>query len=201
MRRQRSSKVDRHAGRLQYSLRSLLVVMTFCCLGLSLVQHLSFPKWFGGVLAVLAWSCLVAGEGVSALAAASGYRLRRREEEFWPWLRRRSAVFLTAVGAVGPATTFLLFVVAFSCAGLDVERLDEYLAQIRDVPWGGWRTAGFRIWMTLLFLNPASALLNAISWLSYFRPWQDFSFLLVRVFGLLSSLAATGVTLGFYVDF
>jgi hypothetical protein len=182
-------------------LRSLLVVMTFSCLALSLVRHLSFPKEAVGALAVLGWSGLVAGQGISALAAAGKYRLRGRDSDFWPWLRRRSAVFLVAAGAVAPVITFLLFVVAFTCVGLDVERLDEELAELRDVTWGGWPLAWLRVWTWLLYLNPASALLIAISGLSYFRPSQNVAFLLVRLFGLLSALTATVVVFGFYMEF
>ena len=185
------------AGRLQYSLRSLLLVMTFCCLGLALLRHLAFPEWALGALAVLAWSGVVAGQGGAALAAA-GYRRRRREADFWLSLRRRWAVYLAAAGAVGPVATFLLFVVVFAGAGLDVDRLDRCFHLIRGSAEHGWRGAWPGIWTALFFLNPAAVFLNAISCPCYFRPRQDFPLLLVRAFGLLSSLAATGVTWAFY---
>ena len=131
------------------------------------------------------------------MAAAVGYRRRRREAGFWQSLRRRWAVYLVAAGAVGPVATLLLFVVVFACAGLDVDRLDRCFDPFRGSAESGWRGAWPGIWMALCFLNPAGVLLNAISCPCYFRPRQDVALLLVRALGLLSSLAATGVTVAF----
>ncbi|HUT93222.1 MAG TPA: hypothetical protein VMY37_27405 [Thermoguttaceae bacterium] len=197
MTRYASRSPEEPAGRFQYSLRSLLLVTTFCCLGLALLRHLAFPEWALGALAVLAWSGVVAGQGGAALAAAAGYRRRRREADFWLSLRRRWAVYLAAAGAVGPVATFLLFVVVFAGAGLDADRLDRCFDPFRGSAEHGWRSAWPGIWTALLFLNPAGVLLNAISCPCYFRPRQDVALLLVRALGLLNSLAATGVTVAF----
>jgi len=197
MTRYASSNPEEAAYRLQYSLRSLLVVMTFCCLGLALLRHLAFPEWALGALAVLAWSGVVAGQGGAALAAAAGYRRRGREAGFWPSLRRRGAVYLAAAGAVGPVATFLLFVVVFAGAGLE---LDRCFHLIRGSAEHGWQGAWPGIWTALFSLNLAGVLLNAISCPCYFRPRQDVALLLVRAFGLLSALAATGVTVAFWAN-
>jgi hypothetical protein len=183
MTRYASPSLDEPAGRLQYSLRSLLLVTTFCCVALSLLQCVSFPPWGLGMLAVLAWSGLVAGQGGAALAAAAGYRRRERQDDVWLPIRRRWAVFLAALGAAAPVAT------------LDVDQLGGRFNPIHGSTESGWRDAWQGVWMALVVLNPASALLNAISCSCYFRPWHDLPLLLVRVFGLLNSLTATFVTL------
>jgi len=186
--------------RLQFSLRSLVILMTFCCVALSLLSYASFPPFALHVLVVLAWSGLVVGQGGSALAAASGYRRRGPNEESWLRARRRWAVFLASVAAVGPTITFLLFAVASYCRGSRVDQIDWWLAEIRASAELGSRGVFFSVWLALLCLDSASALLNAMSCAFYFRPRHDFPLLLMRVFGLLSSLIATLAALGFYAE-
>jgi len=198
MTRHASSNRRGPAGRLQFSLRSLLAVMTFCCLALALLRYLAFPEWAVGSLAVLAWSGVVAGQGGAALTAAAGYRRRGREPGYWPSRRRRWAVYLAAAGAVGPVATFLLFVVVFAGAGLELDRLDRCFHLVHGSAEHGWHGAWPAIWSALFFLNPAGVFLNAVSCPCYFRPRHDVALLLVRALGLLNALAATGVTWAFF---
>lgn len=198
MTRHASSNRRGPAGRFQFSLRSLLALMTFCCLALALLRYLAFPEWALGVLAVLAWSGAVTGQGGAALTAAAGFRRRGREPGFWPSLRRRWAVYLAAAGAVGPVATFLLFVVVFAGAGFDLDRLSRCFHLVHGSAEHGWHGPWPAIWTALFFLNPASVFLNAVSYPCYFRPRHDLALLLVRAFGLLNGLAATGVTWAFY---
>lgn len=198
MTRRASSNRRGPAGRFQFSLRSLLALMTFCCLALALLRYLAFPEWALGSLAVLAWSGVVAGQGGAALTAAAGCRQRAREPGLWPSLGRRWAVYLAAAGAVGPVATFLLFVVVFAGAGFELDRLGRCFHLVRGSAEHGWQGAWPGIWTILFFLNPAGVFLNAVSCPCYFRPRQNFALLLVRAFGFLNALAATGVTWAFY---
>jgi len=141
---------------------------------------------------------VVAGQGGAALTAAAGYRRRGREPGYWPSRRRRWAVYLAAAGAVGPVATFLLFVVVFAGAGLELDRLDRCFHLVHGSAEHGWHGAWPAIWSALFFLNPAGVFLNAVSCPCYFRPRHDVALLLVRALGLLNALAATGVTWAFF---
>ena len=199
MHHRQSPHDGRPPTRLQFSLRSLLIVMTFCCLGLSLLSYLSFPPVALQVLGVVAWAGLVVGQGASALAAGADYRRRRPHNSSWLRVRRRWAVWLASLAAVGPTITLLLFVVVFCCSGYDVDRIDRWFDEISGSAELGSRGFWFNTWMALALLNSGSALLSPISCAFYFRPSRDFALLLVRVFGLLSALVATSITLAFYV--
>ena len=118
---------DDRPRRLQYSLRTLLFVMTVCCIALSLLRNVSIPLWVLPLLGILAWSGLVVAYGRAALVTAANYRERPADHSSWLSARRRWAVLFAALAACGPVITFLLVVAAFSCAGLDV----DYLSQVR----------------------------------------------------------------------
>lgn len=147
----------------------------------------------------MVWAGLVVGQGASALAAAADYRRRRPHTSYWLRVRRRWAVWLASLAAVGPAVTLLLFVGVFCCSGYDVGRIDGWFDEITDSAEFGSRGFWFNTWMALVILNPGSALLSPISCAFYFRPNRELALLLVQVLGLLSALVATSVTLAFYV--
>jgi hypothetical protein len=186
---QRFSKPDAPAGRLQYSLRSLLALTTLACLVLSILRYASFPAWGSGVMALLAWSGLLAGQGGAALAA--GWRGQGRADVFGRGMRRRAAAYLAAAGAVAPLVTFLLFAVALCGADFRLDRLAGRVDPYAESQWRG----GTSVWPVLFVLNPLSVVASAISCPFYFRIREDFALLLVRALGVLSALAATWATL------
>jgi hypothetical protein len=196
-----SAEFDERPGRWQYSLRALLLLMTFCCLALSLLAYVSIPLWILPVLGILAWSGLVVAHGMAALATARSYRKRRRDNSPWLSARRRGAVFLASPAAVGPVITFLLFVGAFSGAGLDADHLrdvslfvDRFTRSDTLGSPGVWAVT----WLTLVYVNVTSVFLNVLSCAIYWRARTDLPLLAMRLFGLAGSMIATGAALACY---
>jgi hypothetical protein len=199
----RSLEVDDRPGRLQYSLRALLVLMTFCCLALSLLSYVSIPLWVLPMLGILAWSALVVGHGRAALATATSYRKRRPSGSPWLPARRRAAVLLASLAAIGPVITLLLFIGAFSCAGLDIDHLSEIGLVVNEFTGsdalgsrGVWATS----WLALAYANLASILLNVVSYSIYWRSRTDLAMFAMRLFGLMSSSSATCAALVCYLS-
>ncbi len=204
MYRWQSSQGDGRPRRLQYSLRALLVLMTFCCVALSLLSYVPIPLWVLPMLGVLAWSALVVGHGRAALATAAGYR-KRRPDHHSPWLlaRRRGALLLASLAAIGPVVTFLLFLVAFSCAGLNVDQLAElglFVDRLIGFDALGGRGVWAGVWLALVYANLASVLLIVVSYSAYWRSRTDLALFVMRLFGLMSSLIATCAALVCYLS-
>jgi hypothetical protein len=194
MRHGQTSELDDRPRRLQYSLRALLVLMTFCCVALSLLSYVSIPLWVLPMLGILAWSAVVVGHGKAALATAAAYRKRRPENSPWLSVRRRGSVLLASLAAIGPVVTFLLFLVAFTCAGLAVDQLAEIgLSVDRFTGFDalGGRGAWAGTWLALAYANLASILLNVVSYSIYWRSRTDPALFAMRLFGLMSSSIAT----------
>jgi hypothetical protein len=196
-----SAEDDDRPRRLQYSLRALLALMTFSCIALSLLRYVSIPLWVLPLLGILAWSGLVVAHGKAALAA--GYRKRRADDSPWLSGRRRSAVLLASLAAMGPVITFLLFTVTLSYAGLDVGQFGD-IGLLVDKLTGsdalGSRSAWGGAWLVLAYVNLASVLLNVVSLSVYWRSRTDLALFAVRVFGLMSSSIATCAALVCYLN-
>ena len=190
----RPSEDDDRPKRLQYSLRTLLLLMTLCCVALSVLRNVSVPLWVLPLLGILAWSALVVAYGRAALVTATSYRERRAEHLPGPSARRRWAVLFATLGAFGPVITFLLFVAVFSFAGLDVERLGMARLAVNEFTGtnalntrGAWAIA----WLALTYANLVSILLNVASYSVYWRSRTDMGLFALRLFGLMSSSVAT----------
>ena len=184
--------------RLQYSLRGMLAVMTLCCVGLSLLSYLPVPLFVLPVLGVAAWSGLVVGQGVSALAAAADDRRGSWDASRRWWSRRRWAVLLASMGAVVPAITLLVFVGVFSFSGSGGVWIERCLALVHGTTELGSRGTRGQMWLVLLLLNLGSGLVNLTTFTFYARPGEDFSLLVMRVFGVLNSMTAAAAAAVLY---
>jgi hypothetical protein len=137
------------------------------------------------------------------LAAAANYRERSPDQSPWSAARRRWAVLFAVLAAFGPVITFLVFVAALSCAGLDVDHLSQVRLFVDEITGtdaigarGAWATA----WLALTYAGLVSILLNVASFSVYWRSRTDLGMFAVRLFGLMSSSIATCAALVCYLS-
>ena len=102
-----------------------------------------------------------------------------------------------------PVITFLLFVGAFSCAGLDIEHLTRIGVVVDEITGSdalGSRGVWADAWLALVYANLASSLLNVVSYVVYWRSRTELALFVLRLLGLMNSATATCVALVCYLS-
>ncbi len=194
---------------LQYSLRSILILMTGACVLLSLRPYVSVPRGVLDVLGILGWSAVVACQGVCALAAWSRYRTSTAGRARWSSRGHQAAVVLASLAAIAPVITLLLCLLIFYAGDFNIAKIsNSFPSRALGSGAAPLRLGGpaalappptwVAIWYGMFFLNPASVLLILITCMFYFRPGRDFPFFSMRMFGLISAWIATAVAISYF---